>query len=171
MEFSNKRQRRASFLEACLNDPSILELSSSGWFRSSKNIMDPLSIVASAIGLIEAARRISRGIQRLIELKRVPTILLALNNEMSDLQVILAQIESFAPSLASKPQDRSLSHNVVLINEKLKELELIVYGRLMTKGGGMNRAAWLLVRDDVERIQKEIRHLRVNIGNSLNIMT
>lgn len=133
--------------------------------------MDPLSIAASAIALLEATRRISKGLQRLIALKRVPELLLALNNEMSDLQVILAQIESFAPSIATSETHQSLNRNVALIKEKLKELEIILYGRLMTRGGGMNRSAWLLVRDDVERIQKDIRHMRVNIGNSLHVMT
>lgn len=133
--------------------------------------MDPLSLTASVIAVIGAASRIASGLKRIIDLRKAPAVLLALNNEVSDLQLILAQLESLAPSRTARDADQSLLQNTTLVKAKLQELEIIIYARLIAKSGGLNRAAWLLAQDKVETIRKDIRLLRVNISNALHVMT
>lgn len=133
--------------------------------------MDPLSLAASIIAVIGAVNRVASGLQRIIALKNVPAVLLALNNEISDLRLVLGQIESFVPTGSSSEGAQSLLHNITLVKAKMLELEHIVSSRLVTKNGGLNRASWLFLQDKVDGIRQDIRYSRVNISNGLHVLT
>lgn len=51
--------------------------------------MSGVEIAASVITFIGASRKIADGISRLAGLRHVPDVLLALNNEVSDLQCVI----------------------------------------------------------------------------------
>lgn len=49
--------------------------------------MDPLSITASIISILAVAKGVDQGLQKLQSLREVPDVILALNNEVSDLKL------------------------------------------------------------------------------------
>ncbi|KAJ5933873.1 fibronectin type 3 and ankyrin repeat domains protein [Penicillium verhagenii] len=67
--------------------------------------MDPLSIVTSVIGVLQAASATSQGLQKLWELRHIAEDFLILNNEVSELRVVLCILEKYLQSLSTDAQD------------------------------------------------------------------
>ena len=55
--------------------------------------MDPLSITASALTLLAATKQVAMGLDKLASIKGAPAAVLALNNEVSDLRLVLSEAE------------------------------------------------------------------------------
>ena len=55
--------------------------------------MDLLSIAASIIALIGATQQVAVGLNKLASLRGAPAAVLALNNELSDLRLVLSEAE------------------------------------------------------------------------------
>lgn len=55
--------------------------------------MDPLSITASVLTLVTAANKVAKGLDNLASIKGAPAAVLALNNELSDLRLVLTEAE------------------------------------------------------------------------------
>ena len=71
-------------------------------------IMEPLGAVASILTVLGAASSISQSLGSLITLLRgIPDAILALNNEVSDLQLILGEISG---SIGDKEQSDPAVH-------------------------------------------------------------
>ena len=56
--------------------------------------MDPLSIIAGCIAVLDAGGKIVKGLTKLTNLRNVPDLLLAVINEVSDLSLIVQEIRS-----------------------------------------------------------------------------
>lgn len=55
--------------------------------------MEPLSITASVVALIDAGNQVAIGINKPASLCGAPASILALNNELSDLRLVLSEAE------------------------------------------------------------------------------
>ena len=55
--------------------------------------MDPLSLTASIIAVLGAGGVVAKGIRKLICLRDIPTSFLQLNNELSNLQSVIAAVQ------------------------------------------------------------------------------
>lgn len=94
--------------------------------------MDPLSAVASAIALFQAAKGISKGVQFLRSLRGVPAEFSDLLDELSTLQSVVDHVEAASaelPSLAPPFLSRvdcgiivSLKDDLVLITDELNSM-------------------------------------------------
>lgn len=137
--------------------------------------MDPLSLTASIVAVIGAADTMGKGLRRIVALKDVPDIILALNNEVAELRVLLQEIDSLLfgrhQSTASRQYlHSSLLPNVLRAKDKLRALESLLEHRLKKTDGGIDKIAWLRVEDKVRRIQKELRETRLNINTALSVL-
>lgn len=56
---------------------------------------DPLSIAAGIITVIGAAEAVAKGLGKLISLKGLPSTFVALNNEISDLRLVVQEVDGF----------------------------------------------------------------------------
>lgn len=56
--------------------------------------MDPLSVTAGIIAIFQAGGTLSNGLKKIISLKNAPDILLALSNEVADIQGVLQDVEN-----------------------------------------------------------------------------
>lgn len=57
---------------------------------------EPIGIAASVVTLVKTSRMIGNGISKLLALKHAPDVLLALNNDVVDLEYVI--VSSFIPS-------------------------------------------------------------------------
>lgn len=94
--------------------------------------MDPLSFTASLLTVIGLGAQVARTVQRLVALKGAPGVLLALNNEISDLNLVIKAIDDLTcqrpDSLDEKVPHNSLlrAKGILLKLEKLVEYRLTV---------------------------------------------
>ena len=135
--------------------------------------MDPLSLTASIITVLGAGGTVAKGLSRIRYLKNAPNTLLQLNNEVTDLLLLIRAVNE----LYLQPNDLStisiLQEEVVCnILERAKhavlELEkLIEY--VLTKetsmGTKVDTLAWSRALDRVKEAKNDIRAARNDLNN------
>ena len=141
--------------------------------------MDPLSLTASIMAVLGAGGSVASSIERIISLRNAPDAILALNNEISDFQLVVGMIQESLQdyesqdSADSTPYAENLESVLVRAREKLLELDMLIQYRLTTPGsqGGLNRIAWVLEQRKVKMIHDEIRSIRINLVAMIGALT
>ena len=85
---------------------------------------DPLSVVASIIGVATAAAQIGKAISRLRHLGELPGRVYALKNEISDLEVVLRQVAHALERGFVATDDQQTSLNRLLAHAKNRLADL-----------------------------------------------
>ena len=143
--------------------------------------MDPLSIAASIVALIGAAESIAVGINKLASLKNAPASVLALNNELSDLRIVLAEIQpllekhytataGYATLKAGFSGDSTILLSIHRAKIRLVELEVIVRNRLMVRMGVVDKLSWAFEQEKILRAKDDLRTARLNITAALGVV-
>lgn len=143
--------------------------------------MDPLSISASVVALLGAADGVSRGLRKLLKLRGVPDLILALNNELSDLQLLLNEVGTLVkeattsetevnPLLVPDPASlHSLPRILGRIQAKLNNLDAVL-GRFSANGPRWPaRVLWLKEEPNVLRIRNELGALKQDLTTALGL--
>ena len=139
--------------------------------------MDPLSITVSIVALIGAAQQVAVGLNKLASLRGAPAAVLALNNELSDLRLVLSEAEPLllkhgrATAASTVANDTRLKPSIEGARAKLVELESIIQNRLMTRLGAIDRLGWLKEQDKIRKALKDLRIVRLNITAMLGVVT
>ncbi|RYP71212.1 hypothetical protein DL769_004732 [Monosporascus sp. CRB-8-3] len=139
--------------------------------------MDPLSITASVIAVVGAAQKCAQGIAMLREFQEAPEQLAALNNEVSDLELVL----SHASSIGQQPSDDqhssllALSTQVERAGKQLHALRTLIEQHLVRHGKKGNtkvtRIGWIRERNRIAQMQRELRSTRLNISTALGVIS
>ncbi|KAL3419618.1 b-cell lymphoma 3-encoded protein [Phlyctema vagabunda] len=140
--------------------------------------MDPLSVTASIVALIGAGNQIAVGMNKLASLRGAPASILALNNELSDLRLILSEAEVLLVEHGTRDMPRkdvlvatkTFLPSFQLAWNRLQDLESIK-GRLTNRSGGINRLAWLWEQDAINKAQKGLRAARIDILAVLGLIS
>ena len=159
--------------------------------------MDPLSLTTGIIALLGASSQAAKAIRQLAALKNVPDLVLALNNEIADLHLVLLAIQDVFERQQSSgvpfPGGRrrtgdEASVDATLVSflgqakAKVGELEAL-HRRLVVVvvpsegsgaaagAGALNKAVWLRVQKRVKRIQEELRTVRLNLAAALVVVS
>ena len=143
--------------------------------------MDPLSMTASIITLLAVGGNVFGGLERLSSLREVPDSVLALRNEISDFRLVSLELAKHLQDLSAKPPEitQTLSINVLPILDRTRntimELEALIKNKLIIprKDGTirLNKAAWILERHKLKRLQDEVRSMRISLIAVMNILT
>ena len=137
--------------------------------------MDPLSISASIVALIGAAKAVAVGLDKLASLRGAPAAVLQLNNEVSELRLVLDVAEPLLGkhnrAVASSGDGSALQPNLDRAKDRLTELESIISNRLMTRMGIIDRLGWLKEQDKIQSALVDIRSARLGITAMLGIVT
>ena len=146
--------------------------------------MDPLSVTASIIAVLGAGGTIVGTLEKANLIRKAPETILSLNNEISDLRLIVHETQR----LLRENQDRdpagsdtrTFADDVTPIlirgRDKLLELEsLIEYSLTAPKTSTsskprIRKAAWILKQQKVQSIKDEIRSLRINLAAIVGIV-
>lgn len=140
--------------------------------------MDPLSITASVIAILGAAGEVTKGLAKVQALYHAPAELSGLMNEVSDLRAVISQISTFSNQL----EEESFRGPVVTLKNhlnkamgQLRTLDNLINAELFkVRADGtikMSRTAWIRLKADVQRMQRDLRSIRVNIGTALGVVT
>ena len=140
--------------------------------------MDPLSITASVIAILGAAREVTKGLAKVQALQHAPAELSGLINEVSDLRAVISQVSIFSNQL----EEENFRGPVVALKGhlsramvQLRTLDNLINTKLFKfRADGttrMSRRAWIRLRADVELMQRELRSIRGNIGTALGVVT
>ncbi|CAD6590422.1 MAG: hypothetical protein ASARMPREDX12_004359 [Alectoria sarmentosa] len=145
--------------------------------------MDPLSLTASILAVIGASSAIGRGLKKTISARRVPDILLQLNNEVTDLQYVVQDIEDLLRQKAQTsredrgllPSYASLSWALGHTKQTLLGLESLIAYELSTVDSRdgrtkINWISWLRAESKVKSLKDDIRTDRVRLSSALSLL-
>lgn len=142
--------------------------------------MDPLSIAASAIALVGVCRKLVKGFKFLKEVSRAPEDILALIDELNDLQSTLTAISlvtrnhrnEFVGGLLA-PLFHKVEHIIrelcgicLVCPDRLNEAEKDVYTDQL-KIQLLTRFKWTRERRRVGQLRERLKVVRLDFANSL----
>lgn len=140
--------------------------------------MDPLSVTASVVAIVGAAGTVSLSIKKLLSLRGTSDAVLALNNEVSDLQLVLQGINALLQKKSSSIQPEigsSIRNTSNQATKCLQDLNAIIDFKSMSTGKvhgkpKFNRTAWFRQHRRIQRIQEDLRSLRTKLITALGIL-
>ena len=152
--------------------------------------MDPLSLTASIITIIGVGGQAAKAVKKLASIKGTPEILLALNNELSDLRLIVSAIEDvFRTQQTSSGRlhpggqvhEASVNASIVLsldqVNQKVHELDAMHQKMTQCASGSntsttpnVNKGVWLAEQKKIKRLQEDLRSSRLKLSAVLGIL-
>ncbi|KAL9116909.1 MAG: hypothetical protein Q9187_006561 [Circinaria calcarea] len=141
---------------------------------------DPLSITASIVAVIGAARVITKTLGKIKNLRNAPNELLALFNEVSDLRIILEDLQHYILQNIERPQilQEELQHISILVDrakDKLLELDEFIQYRLVKPESisdqiKVSKRKWARAKDSIERFRQSLRDIRLNISTHMIVV-
>ncbi|KAL9583312.1 MAG: hypothetical protein Q9203_005130 [Teloschistes exilis] len=139
---------------------------------------DPISIAASVVTLVKTSRMVGSGITKLLALKHAPDILLALNNEVVDLQYTIIDLQD----LEQRYQDTfdnaippSFRRVVERTKEVLLDLQRLISYKL-TKQQTTNkyvivdRSSWLWAHGKIVKAHQDIQECRLQLSAAVSLL-
>lgn len=145
--------------------------------------MDPLSMTAGILAVIGAGNTIRKGLKKIISARRLPDILLQLNNEVTDLQYVVQDVDDLLRQRSqSTGEDQcplsshaSLTSALEHAKATLLALESLILNELTTVDRldgrtKMNRITWLRVESKVKSLKDDIRTDRVRLSSALSLL-
>ena len=134
---------------------------------------DPLSITASIIAVVGAAEGVTKTLAKIKSIRNAPDELLALINEVSDLRIILSDMQNYLTQNTQRPQisQEELQNISTLINrakKKLLELDQLIQYRLVKPESNSHqikvfRREWLRAKNTIEKFRQSLRDIKLNI--------
>ena len=145
--------------------------------------MDPLSMTAGILAIIGAGSTVRKGLKKIISARRLPDILLQLNNEVTDLQYVVQDVDDLLRQRSpSTGEDRrplssqaSLTSALEHARATLLALESLIVNELTTVDSldgrtKMNRITWLRVESKVKGLKDDIQTDRVRLSSALSLL-
>ena len=138
---------------------------------------DPLSITASIIAVMGAAEGVSKGFSKIKDFRRAPDDFLALMNEISDLRIVLGDVERNTREAGrfSIPHEQT-AHMLDLTQrakDRLLELDQLVQYRLVKPAAGgmrISRREWIIAKPTIVRFRESLRDVRLNLLTQMGSM-
>ncbi|KAK5696832.1 hypothetical protein LTR97_008136 [Elasticomyces elasticus] len=136
---------------------------------------DPLSVTASVIAIIGSVEATRKGLRKLLALRYVPEVVVALNNDVQDLHLTLREFEFLAAGHDGNVQTKDYLRLNALphaqrARKSLEKLESLLEYRLKKADGSISKSAWLSIENKVRALQKELRHSRLAITTALSVL-
>ena len=145
--------------------------------------MDPLSLTASIIAVIGTGGEVAKAIKKLASLKGAPNLVLALNNEISDLLLLVFAIQdvfqrqeaSGVLSPDNAPAATAITSTLKQANDKVLELKVLHQrlAALMIGPAGFtvrHKASMLREQENVKKMQEDFRTVRMKLSTALGIL-
>ena len=140
--------------------------------------MDPFSLTVGILTLLSAGGTIGKTLNKIITLK-APDVLLALNNEVVDLQIVVKDVSNLLEQHSEITKAAPISSICFALDKSkqtLLNLESLIAYELTTTTGKDNelrldRSAWFRLEPKVLRLKNEIRDDRVRLSAALNILS
>lgn len=140
--------------------------------------MDPLSLTASIIAIVGAGSTLAQTVKKIASLRGAPAVLLALNNEIADLQLaLLAIIDVYEGGhTVQESTAASLSSTLLQVRTSIEQLVGLV-ARVQKPSNGandglkLNRVAWLREQSRLNRVNNDMRDCRRKLISLTGLLT
>ena len=138
--------------------------------------MDPLSLTASLLAILGAGGAIAKGLDKIRGLKNAPNILLQLNNEVTDLHLLIQGVDELYHQYSDsiKLSQRQIVYNTLnRAKEALLELEILTsyhWTKETDKGTDIDRTAWIRAQKKVRETKDKIRSVRNDLNGAWMII-
>lgn len=131
--------------------------------------MDPLSITAGIIAVLGAGGKVAGGLSKIRGLRRAPDALLQLNNEVTDLQLLVQAIDELyrQNNETTAIQQEVVCSTLERAKHTVLELEkLIAYTLTKETGVGteVDRVNWFRYHDRVKEMRDSLRCVRSDLN-------
>ena len=145
--------------------------------------MDPLSITASSIAFIHACRKLATGLRFLRDLSKAPEEVLALIDELNDLQNVLTAVSILTRTRSDQAYDTLLSPLFRKADCIFKELCSVCgacSSRLKEENNAyirdlkiqlLARFKWTRAKRRVDELRERLKTLRLDFANSLAVVS
>ena len=141
---------------------------------------DPLSITAGIVAVVGAAGGITKTLGKIKDLRNAPDELLALINEVSDLRLILNDLQHYILQNTQRQQilQEELQHLSILVGrakDKLLQLDELIQYRLVKPDSifgeiKVSKREWARARSSIVRFQQSLRDIRLNIATHMVVI-
>ena len=140
---------------------------------------DPLSVAASILTLLGAGGAVGKFLKKVVALKHAPDILLALSNDIVDLQHVVQVVNGLLQQHSRMTDKAPLDHvckPLGKVKKTLSTLEYLVSYKLTVaeRNGShlrLDRSVWLQVENKIGRLREEIRANKGDLCLSLTLLT
>lgn len=140
--------------------------------------MEVLGLVASILSIIKATQTVAKGLQKIRSLKNSPAILLAINNENSDICLLAQEVNDAVAhyndysgtSLSSTPGLASLERALAKVERLLNELQVLLE-RLTGSDGKTSPIRWMRAEKSICTMQQELRAAKLDLTAALGVVT
>ena len=146
--------------------------------------MDPLSFTASIIAVVGVSGQAAGALRKLATVRGASDIILALNNEITDLHLVVTairdalqrqQVITLSPSVTGSGYHASITSSLQQAWDKLQELEAL-YSRLkpITSSTSappkLSKVAWLREQSKVRQMLDDLRTVRLKLSGALGML-
>ncbi len=142
-------------------------------------MIDPLSITAGIFTLLGAGERIGKFLRKVASLRNAPEILLAVNNEITDLRAVVLMFDDLLQRQYNRSDAAPYSQLSVIL-EKVKQTllrleQLVSYELTETEGDDLHvrldKSSWLLAEPKFRAIKDQIRDDKTALYRGLALLT
>ena len=138
--------------------------------------MDPFSLVVGILTLLEAGGTIGKGLKKIITLRKAPDVLLALKNEVVDLQIVVQDVDDLLrqhSGITETAPIRSVCRALEQSKETLLVLDSLTAYELTTAIGTglrLDRSVWLRKETEVLKLRDKTLADRACLSSALTIL-
>ena len=139
--------------------------------------MDPLSITAGILAILGAGGKVGNGLKKIIALKHAPDALLALNNEVTDVQIAVQDVDD----LLRRYTDLSKTQIPIIVIRSLQQtkktvllVECFIAYDLTTIEAGRQRvdkSEWFQATSKVQDLKTKLQADKSSLLLSLGVLT
>ncbi len=140
---------------------------------------DPLSITTTIVTLLGAGGQIGKILKKLVSLRNAPGILLAVNNEITDLRAVVQIFDDLLQrqyNTSNAAPYSQLSVSLEKVKQTLLRLEqLFSYELTVIEGDDLHlrldKSVWLLAEPKFRAIKDQIRDDKTALYRALALLT
>ena len=137
--------------------------------------MDPLSISASVLTIIGTVGELPKLLRKAVNIKNAPDVLLALNNEVSDLHLVVDDANDLLLTSTSSTPPKSLGNALDHVKSTLLQLEKLVAYELTTfdcaGSPRVDKSTFFRQERRLQQLKDDVRADRIALGSALNLFT
>ena len=140
---------------------------------------DPLTIITAVVTLLGAGGQIGKRLKKVVSLKNAPGILLAVNNEITDLRAVVQIFDDLLQrqyNTGDAAPYSQLSVSLEKVKQTLLRLEQLVSYELTVIVGDdhhlrLDKSVWLLAEPKFRAIKDQIRDDKTALYRGLALLT
>lgn len=135
-------------------------------------------MTASILALLGAGGKVGTACKKIIALRHAPAALMALNNEVTDLHILVQDVDDILRQNSETSETDtppSVTSALKRTRATLLRLETLIAYELMTPSAGnesrLDRSVWLRAESRVQKLKDDIRADRVALTSALGLLT